>query len=595
MDWKSWKSLKKEPQKVYSFDYDFTTVKYKRDPNNKDRIIYDGPNADIVDKMKELDAAGNKVIIVTARRKRDKKVSFDTSPSPEELVDQLGLPVKEIHYTNNKLKSDTLKELGVEKHWDDDREELAAAEGAGINVEKVLVDYSLQKDFLDMWRNPENYLNEEIDFKDKSYKDMLTELTELENCTFIFFDTETMGFLPETDQITQIAASGIDFENGKIKERSSMNIVAALTQQSKDRLVPNTEENDRWIGQQQKMIDNSKKEISDQDKSNMLDPFWVLRLTSIANDKNEIIKKGEMSEKEMLKAFLNFIKQDTNVILVAHNLPFDMKMINGRNKLYGLEEVREGVNVKDALDTLKLSRLHFIPALQDLIVYFKGELETQQKELPDIIKSLATIDILEPNEISQKDLDLTKVSADIMSAINQLPEEQRESAKNILILRTLLQSARNTLQNSSSRLGDLSKSLKITADGWHDAFADIKMLMSVYQSMKKVLQMAILYLKEKANSLTAVQQLAMSNKRNLEEDYQANIAKYHSRGKKRLISMGPQKQGGSPYKIKISTKRSKSAPAGFGALEEMSSMGAGSIQIGPALPKKKKYRKIEKK
>lgn len=589
MDWQSWKkTIREEKQKVYSFDYDFTTVKYKRDPDNKDRIIYDGPNQDIIDKMKELDAAGHKVIIVTARKKRNKKVSFDTSPSPEELVDQLQLPVQQIHYTNNKLKADILKKLGVEKHWDDDREELAAAEGAGINVEKVLVDYSLQKDFLDMWRTPQNYLNEEFDFNDKSYQQILSELSILENCTFIFFDTETMGFLPENDQITQIAASAIDFENGEVKERSAMNIMADLTEQSRNRLVSGTEENLRWIAQQQKMLSNSRKEITDQEKTNMLDPYFVLRLTSIANEENKIVKKGEMSEKDMLEKFLDFIKQDADTILVAHNLPFDMKMINGRNAIYGLEEVKEGVNIKDALDTLKLSRMHFLPALQDLIAHFKKELENQQQELPDIIKSLSVIDKLEANEISQQETDLTKISKDIIASINQLPEEQREAAKNILILRTLLQSARNTLQNSSSRLGDLSKSLKITADGWHDAFADIKMLMSIYQSMKKVLQMAILYLKEQSQSLTAVQQLAMSNKRKLEEDYQSKIVKKHPKGKSRLISKGPQKQGGSPYKLKVSTKRSKSAPAGFGALEEISSMGAGSITIAPVLPKKKK-------
>lgn len=588
MDWKSWKTLREEKQKVYSFDYDFTTVKYKRDPNNEDRILYDGPNQDIIEKMKELHAAGNKVIIVTARKKVDKKVSFDTSPSPEELVDQLSLPVKEIHYTNGKLKANTLKQLGVQKHWDDDREELAAAEGAGVNVEKVLVDYSLQKDFLDMWRNPQNHLNEEFNFNNKSYQQILSELSILENCTFIFFDTETMGFLPENDQITQIAASAIDFENGEVKERSAMNIVADLTEQSRNRLVSGTEENLRWIAQQQKMLSNSRKEITDQEKANMLDPYFVLRLTSIANEENKIVKKGEMSEKDMLEKFLDFIKQDADTILVAHNLPFDMKMINARNAIYGLEEVKEGVNIKDALDTLKLSRMHFLPALQDLIAYFKKELENQQQELPDIIKSLSVIDKLEANDISQQELDLTKASKNIITAINKLPEEQREAAKNILILRTLLQSARNTLQNSSSRLGDLSKSLKITADGWHDAFADIKMLMSIYQSMKKVLQMAILYLKEQSQSLTAVQQLAMSNKRKLEEDYQSKIVKKHPKGKSRLISKGLQKQGGSPYKLKVSTKRSKSAPAGFGALEEISSMGAGSITIAPVLPKKKK-------
>ena len=53
-------------------------------------------------------------------------------------------------------------------------------------------------------------------------------------------------------------------------------------------------------------------------------------------------------------------------------------------------------------------------------------------------------------------------------------------------------------------------------------------------------------------------------KKELEEDYQQSVKKGHSSAKKRLIGMGGNKYKGGPYKLKVSMKRSKSAPPGAG-------------------------------
>ena len=48
-----------------------------------------------------------------------------------------------------------------------------------------------------------------------------------------------------------------------------------------------------------------------------------------------------------------------------------------------------------------------------------------------------------------------------------------------------------------------------------------------------------------------------------EEEYQEFVKKHHKTKKKRLINLGKQKNT-APYRKKAQTKRSKSAPVGFG-------------------------------
>ena len=143
-------------QNIYSFDYDETLIRHKPDPEDPEfSIVYDGPHEENIAKLRELAAAGHAVIIVTSRSKRTgDKHPWDTAPDPEELVAELDLPLtpvldpgddeneadeepKTIHYTNGDLKAPKLLRLGVIEHWDDDKEELAAAEAAGITANPV--------------------------------------------------------------------------------------------------------------------------------------------------------------------------------------------------------------------------------------------------------------------------------------------------------------------------------------------------------------------------------------------------------------------------------------------------------------------------
>ena len=169
----NWKRFLNEEKKgVYSFDYDETLVKYKPDPEDPQfSVLYDEPHEENIAILRELAAAGETVIIVTSRSKRTReKYPWDTAPDPEELVADLNLPLtpvldpgddeneadeepKTIHYTNGDLKASKLKRLGVIKHWDDDLDEIAAAQEAGIEAIFVPGDKEIREAMLSMWAN----------------------------------------------------------------------------------------------------------------------------------------------------------------------------------------------------------------------------------------------------------------------------------------------------------------------------------------------------------------------------------------------------------------------------------------------------------
>jgi hypothetical protein len=92
------------------------------------------------------------VIIVTSRCKPTRpKYEWDKAPTPEEAIQEFGLPVEEVHYTYGNLKADKLIELGVTKHWDDDDEEVAAAWAAGIEAVAVPVEGAVTQQLRDKW------------------------------------------------------------------------------------------------------------------------------------------------------------------------------------------------------------------------------------------------------------------------------------------------------------------------------------------------------------------------------------------------------------------------------------------------------------
>lgn len=113
----------------YSFDYDNTLIKYKYVYDHSGEIInvvYDRPHYKNINILRKLHNNGNNVYIITSRIKpkhKDFKYDWDDSPSPEDFIEELSLPVKEIVYTNGHRKIEKLILYDIVKHWDDDEKE----------------------------------------------------------------------------------------------------------------------------------------------------------------------------------------------------------------------------------------------------------------------------------------------------------------------------------------------------------------------------------------------------------------------------------------------------------------------------------------
>jgi DNA polymerase III alpha subunit (gram-positive type) len=417
-------------------------------------------------------------------------------------------------------------------------------------------------------------LEEEVQTSGLAYSQMKKELDNLRDSTFIFFDTETMGFNPKYDQITQIGFSSISFQNGKEGEREENNIYIELTPQTRERLENGTEENQRWKDSQRGSVEKVERStrLTDEEKQekikDLLDPYWVLRFTGRVDKNNEFKNVDSMEERRALEEFMTFIRDQDNPILVAHNSSFDMKMVNGRLEKYGMEKLEPGVNIREILDTLALSREQHLPALLDLKQKFISE-RNAIEGLEDIDQMFAAAQQRSADELAAAELDfhpeanVNDLTNKTLLAINDAPEELREKMLRVVILNTLISSLSNTYQNGRAALGTLANSFKITADGAHDAIYDVRMTIKIYNNMYKVISMAIDYLGEGADSLTSVQKKAMKLKEEM-EPYQKKMHAKHPRWKARLTRGGQVKDESTPYKYKLSLKRGKSAPPGAG-------------------------------
>ena len=137
-------------QNIYSFDFDNTLIRYQTLEDGD--VEYIGPHRENIQLAKDLAAAGNKVIIVTSRSKlQGPKKPWDDAPTPEELIPEFNLPIAEVYYTFGDFKAQKLLELGVAKHWDDDEEEVAAAEAAGIEAVLVPVEEGITERLRNKW------------------------------------------------------------------------------------------------------------------------------------------------------------------------------------------------------------------------------------------------------------------------------------------------------------------------------------------------------------------------------------------------------------------------------------------------------------
>ena len=128
--------LKEEEQKVVTFDFDDTLSLSHYDPDLDYGWVYDGPHKPFIEKLFKHLSEGHTVYIVTSRH-GDRELDSLENPDQravQEFLDEHGIKVSGVFFTDGKLKVQKLLELGSSLHHDDDPEEIAAAEEAGIET-----------------------------------------------------------------------------------------------------------------------------------------------------------------------------------------------------------------------------------------------------------------------------------------------------------------------------------------------------------------------------------------------------------------------------------------------------------------------------
>jgi len=272
-------------------------------------------------------------------------------------------------------------------------------------------------------------LLKENKFFGMSIEDVLDYIEGLKDNTLIFFDTETTGFSPKTEQLTEIAALACEFEHFKVVDEFYEKV--KLLDGIEQRMKPGTPEYNQW---------KSKTKVNDR----FQEPRDVLKMTRFGETPGT---RRYYEEKKLLENFAEFVNSYNKPILIAHNAPFDMKMVNTRMKLYGLEPLNVSV-----LDTNNILKLFFLPMLKALK---KGG----NKLAGDFLAKLLVPVNGPDGPVMEPDLDWkTKQPRLNPDGTPKMKEKKYYSTS----------------------MGVVAPAFKINIDEWHNALADIKLMIGMF-------------------------------------------------------------------------------------------------------------------
>ena len=261
---------------------------------------------------------------------------------------------------------------------------------------------------LENWRGyllTESYILDE-DFFDSSIEQLFDKLKAFGNSTWIFFDTETTGFKPESAQLTEIGAISAIPDNWQFHEVEAKQGIFY----DKIKLSPET---------------LAGFEASEDPKAKF--PLELTRYGMPSDEYKEKYPKGMPNEEDVLRQFVSYLENQQNPVLVAQNAEFDVNFIQKRADLYSIP-----VNMREfpIFDTMMLIKLWH----------------------NSLIKTLA--------------------------------DDGDERAQTILQALTMTGKFGDYVTSS---MGPVSKAYEISTDEWHNALADVKMMME----MTKVIFMAL--------------------------------------------------------------------------------------------------------
>lgn len=413
----------------------------------------------------------------------------------------------------------------------------------------------------------------------------IKQLEEDSTYPYMFFDTETMGLSAKYHQITQIAWSIVE-KHGKEKAiLKEQDITIKLTKETeqkketKERWLKFFDDNKKfpeekqfelkWLDREEPEYvpeDDSESEDSAQEKSDeekakeyvnkkwaqykkdkelldkkQLNPqkyqqdlqalkdriFFILKYTKWDE------QKANMTEEETLKIFAKEINKRKNYILVAHNAAFDVRMINERSKIYGLEPpiVIGQTFIKEIKDTLNLIKKLYIPTLNELekkIEILLQEIDSQLKEneqqklTKDQIKNLS-----HQTSVAYKDLNFLQ--------------------KRKFMLERLQTAIKNT-KPEVNQLGVIAKTFKIDPTKAHNAMEDVRMLVDIFFEINQILKFGYNFLKSGEIVLSEIEDFQKKSTKRRKE--QLKVLLRHGKNKDKLFKMA-------------NLKTSKSAPSGI--------------------------------
>lgn len=177
-----------------------------------------------------------------------------------------------------------------------------------------------------------------------SIDEVLELIENYGNNTWVFFDTETTGFHPDNDQITEIAAIAVT-PNGwqeKAEIVSTFHEKIRLNDDVRARMSdPDSVERQEWDARQKGVYKPLK------------DPADVLRMTQYGTHDKKYI-----DEQEALNKFEQWIESQNNPMLIAQNATFDMKFVNVRKEM--------PLKRYPVLDTVPLLQYHVVPVLRTI-------------------------------------------------------------------------------------------------------------------------------------------------------------------------------------------------------------------------------------
>jgi DNA polymerase III epsilon subunit-like protein len=146
--------------------------------------------------------------------------------------------------------------------------------------------------------------------------------------TWVFVDTETLGFNPNKHQMTEVAAKAVRFNGEEFEEVSSYHEKAKLLSVTRIRMG----------------FPYRGKGLSYRD---------LMKMTNYG----ERTPRGYIEEKQILQELYDYLYQFDDPILVAHNSPFDIKFLNTRHNAY--YENKNPYDDYEVLDTLKVMKKYF--------------------------------------------------------------------------------------------------------------------------------------------------------------------------------------------------------------------------------------------